>query len=65
MKIIRLAFVQRNASYIKGNITKYIAPKLFYGDIEILQTKSWDLQDSEGDSLLIITYTTNHNHQIL
>ena len=35
-----LAFVQKNASYIKGNITKYIAPKLFYGDIEILQTKS-------------------------
>jgi len=40
MKIIRLAFVPKNAWYIKGNITKYIAPKLFYGEIETLQTKS-------------------------
>ena len=35
-----LAFMQQKASYIKGNITKYIAPKLFYGEIETLQTKS-------------------------
>ena len=38
-----------NAGYIKSNITKHIAPKLFYphelqknGDIDILQTKSCD-----------------------
>jgi hypothetical protein len=38
-----------NAGYIKSNITKYIAPKLFYphelqinGEIEIFQTKSCD-----------------------
>ena len=38
-----------NAGYIKSNITKHIAPKLFYphelqknGEIEILQTKSCD-----------------------
>ena len=37
---------QMNAGYIKSNITKHIAPKLFYphelqknGEIEILQTK--------------------------
>jgi hypothetical protein len=35
--------------YIRSNINKHIAPKLFYphelqenGDINILQTKSWD-----------------------
>jgi hypothetical protein len=39
MKIIHLAFVQKNAGYIKGKIIKYIAPKLFYGEIETLQTK--------------------------
>jgi hypothetical protein len=40
---------QMNLDYIKGSITKYIAPKLFYpyelqknGEIEILQTKSCD-----------------------
>ena len=40
---------QMNAGYIKSNITKHIAPKLFYphelqknGEIEILQTKSCD-----------------------
>ena len=27
MKIILLAFVRKNARHIKGNITKYIAPK--------------------------------------
>ena len=45
---------------IKGNIIKYIAPKLFYGEIETLQTKSLDLQGSGGDSLwiLIIQATT-------
>ena len=31
MKIIRLAFVQRNASYIQGNITKQIATNYFMG----------------------------------
>ena len=38
-----------NVGYIKSNITKHIAPKLFYphelqknGEIEILQTKSCD-----------------------
>jgi hypothetical protein len=38
-----------NAGYIKSNITKHIAPKLFYphelqinGEIEIFQTKSCD-----------------------
>ena len=36
MKIIRRAFEQKNLGYIKGNITKYIAP----GEIETLQTKS-------------------------
>ena len=37
---------EMNMSYIKSNITKHIAPKLFYphelqknGEIEILQTK--------------------------
>ena len=40
---------QMNAGYIKSNITKHIAPKLFYphelqknGEIESLQTKSCD-----------------------
>ena len=40
---------QMNMGYIKSNITKHIAPKLFYphelqknGEIEILQTKSCD-----------------------
>jgi hypothetical protein len=40
---------QKNAGYMKSNITKHIAPKLFYphelqknGEIEILQTKSCD-----------------------
>ncbi|KAK8455217.1 hypothetical protein SEVIR_4G106850v4 [Setaria viridis] len=40
---------QMKTSYIKSNITKHIAPKLFYphelqeiGDINILQTKSCD-----------------------
>jgi hypothetical protein len=41
--------VQMEIGYIKSNITKYIAPKLFYphelqqnGEINILQTKSCD-----------------------
>jgi len=41
--------VQMNACYIKSNITKHIAPKLFYPhklqknrEIEILQIKSYD-----------------------
>jgi len=40
MKIIMLGFVQNNAGYIKGNIIRYIASKLFYGEIETLQTKT-------------------------
>ena len=39
MKIIHLAFVQKNAGYIKGKIIKYIAPKLFYGEIKPCKPK--------------------------
>ena len=53
IKIVLIAFVQKNAGYIKGRITKYLAPKLFYGEIETLQTKSWDFQGLGGDSIFL------------
>ena len=49
MKIMMLVLHKCKKNYIKSNITKHIAPKLFYphelqqsGEINILQTKSCD-----------------------
>jgi hypothetical protein len=57
--------VQMETSYIKSNITKHIAPKLFYphelqnnGEINILQTKSCDnLADLFTKSLSYSTFS--------
>ena len=57
--------VQMETGYIKSNITKHIAPKLFYphelqqnGDISILQTKSCDnLADLFTKSLPYSTFS--------
>ena len=54
MKIIHLAFVQKNAGYIKGKIIKYIAPKLFYGEIKPCKPKHEICKAQGGFSL-------NHN----
>ena len=56
-----------NADYIKSNITKHIAPKLFYphelqknGEIEILQIKSYAIiLQIYSQSLYLHCYSEN------
>lgn len=62
---MQVVFIQMETGYIKSNITKHIAPKLFFphelqkdGEINILQTKSCDnLADLFTKSLPYSTFS--------
>lgn len=62
---MQVVFIQMETGYIKSNITKHIAPKLFFphelqkdGEINILRTKSCDnLADLFTKSLPYSTFS--------